>query len=223
MLHALFFDFDGLILDTETPEVDVWRSIYAEHGFDFPVEQWGKIVGGYGLSDFDAALYLQELLGQPQDVEAVRARHRRQSDLLVQEQPVLPGVLGYLDDARRLGLRLAIVSSSPHDWVDTHLTRLGLFDYFERIVCGDDVQHTKPAPDLFLKALECMGLRAEQGLVFEDSPNGVQAARAAALRVVAVPNPTTVRLRLDEADLILNSLADLSLEALLARLGYNHK
>jgi HAD superfamily hydrolase (TIGR01509 family) len=220
MLCALLFDFDGLILDTETPDVDVWRNIYAEYGFDFPIEQWGKIAGSYGLSDFDAALHLQEMLNQSQDLGALRARHRRESDLLVQQQPILPGVLDYLNDAQRLGLRLAIVSSSPHEWVDTHLIRLGLFDYFELIVCGDDVRHTKPQPDLFIKALALMELRPELGLVFEDSPNGVGAARAAGLRVVAVPNPTTARLSLDGADLTLNSLAELSLEALLTRLGY---
>ena len=63
MLKALIFDFDGLILDTETPEVLVWQSIYREHGFELPVHEWEKTIGGYGISTFDPANHLSLLSG----------------------------------------------------------------------------------------------------------------------------------------------------------------
>src|SRR3972149_5019337 len=126
-IKSLIFDFDGLILDTETPEVDVWKTIYAEQGFDFPIEQWGQIIGGYGLSNFDAAMHLMELSGDGPDVESLRARHRSESAALTLVQPILPGVMNILDEAHRLGLRLAIASSSAPNRGDPPLTRLGLF------------------------------------------------------------------------------------------------
>ena len=220
-IKALIFDFDGLILDTESPEFDVWQVIYREHGQELAPETWGQIVGGWGASDFDAAEHLVELAGDGLNVEELRARHRSESDALTLTQPILPGVVDYLDEARRLGLCLAIASSSPRSWVvDTHLTRLGLADRFDAIICRDNVppRRTKPHPDLFLKALDVVGVQAEEAIVFEDSPNGVKAARAAGIYVVLVPNPFTALLKTDGANLTLESLTEISIQKLLANL-----
>ena len=216
-IKALLFDFDGLVMDTETPEFQVWQNIYHEHGYELTAEEWGQIVGGWGMSDFDAATHLVELAGDGLKAEELRARHRSESDALTLRQPVLPGVVDYLDEAHRLGLRLAIASSSPHSWVDTHLKRLNLYQRFETIVCADDVPpgRTKPNPDLFLMALQRLEVRPDEAIVFEDSPNGVKAAKAAGVFAVAVPNPMTARLKIVGADLTLNSLADLSLQDML--------
>jgi HAD superfamily hydrolase (TIGR01509 family) len=218
---ALIFDFDGLILDTESPEFDVWQTIYREHGQELAPETWGQIVGGWGASQFDAAEHLAELVGDGINVEELRARHRDESDALTFIQPILPGVVDILGEARHLDLRLAIASSSPRSWVvDTNLIRLGLADRFDAIICADDVppKRTKPHPDLFLKALDAVGASADEAIVFEDSPNGVKAARAAGIFVVLVPNPFTALLKNDGANLTLDSLAKLSLQELLANL-----
>ncbi|MFH1907403.1 MAG: HAD-IA family hydrolase, partial [Chloroflexota bacterium] len=100
------------------------------------------------------------------------------------------------------------------------LNRLGLWDYFEIIKCADDVSRTKPDPELYRAALAALHIRAEEAIVFEDSPNGVKAAKAAGIFVVAVPNPLTARLWLDGADLTLKSLADLPLGELLERVDH---
>ncbi len=215
--RALIFDFDGLILDTESPEFDVWQAIYREYGQELAAETWGQIVGGWGASRFDAAEHLAELAGNGLDPEVLRARHQSESDALLRRQPLMPGVLDYLDGARRLGLRLSIASSSPHSWVDPHLSRFEITGRFDAVICRDEVPpgRTKPHPDIFLKALAVLGVRPDEAIVFEDSPNGVAAARAAGVFVVAVPNPMTALLNLDAADLKLDSLADLSLPDLL--------
>jgi HAD superfamily hydrolase (TIGR01509 family) len=215
-VRALIFDFDGLILDTETPDVRAWQEIYAGHGLPFPVQAWGQIIGGMGASQFDAAVHLQQLVGRPLDLEVVRAQQNRLSHALVDQQPILPGVRDVIREARRWALKLAIASSSPHSWVDAHLARLGLFHDFERIICAEDVApgRTKPNPDLYLRALEQLEVRADEAVVFEDSPNGVRAARTAGIFVVAVPNPTTSLLTFEGENLRLNSFADLSLNAL---------
>ena len=219
-IKALIFDFDGLILDTETPEFRVWQGIYRERGQELAPAAWGRIVGGAGADHFDAAAHLAQIVGDGLDPVALRLRNQTESDALVLAQPVLPGVLEYLSDARRLGLRLAIASSSPHSWVDGHLGRLGLLDRFAPIICADDVPagRTKPNPDLFVKALQVLGIRTGEALAFEDSPNGVRAARAAGIFVVCVPNPMTALLEFEGEDLRLGSLSDLPLAGLLARL-----
>jgi len=223
MIQALIFDFDGLILDTETPEFVCWQNIYREHGFELPIEEWGKIVGGSGHSDFDAAEHLAHLLSSSQmaqgrlDPDSLRARNRFESHNIIMRQGPLPGVKEYLEDAKRLGLKLAIASSSHHAWVDDHAKRIGVFDYFDHVIAADDVGlgRTKPNPDLFLTALSRVKVPKEAAIVFEDSPNGVKAANRAGIFVVAVPNSVTSALALDGADLIIKSLSEMPLSQLL--------
>ena len=216
-IKALIFDFDGLILDTETPDYQVWQSIYREHGFELPDDEWGKIVGGWGISTFDAAEYLSLLSQGRLDSVSLRDRHRSENHALIHTQPILPGIMDTIHEAKRLGLKVAIASSSPHSWVDTHAKRLGIFDYFDKIICEDEVGigRTKPNPDVFLLALKQLQVQNDEAIVFEDSPNGVKAAKSAGIFVVAVPNQVTSLLPIEGANLTLTSLTDLSLHELL--------
>jgi HAD superfamily hydrolase (TIGR01509 family) len=218
-IRALLFDFDGLILDTETPDVEAWKSIYMEHGFEYPEESWSQNIGGWGVSTFDPADSLQRLTQGTQGAEALRRRHRARSDEMIAREPIRDGVMEYLEAAGRLHVMPVVVSSSERAWVEPHLVGLGLMRHFERVICGDEVApgRTKPHPDLFLKALADLQLRADEAVVLEDSPHGVTAARAAGIFVVAVPNPITSLLPLDGADLIVKSLAELPLGDLLKR------
>jgi len=217
MLKSLIFDFDGLILDTETPEFSVWQSIYRAHGQEISIQKWGQVIGGTGASKFDAAQHLCDLTRDSLDVHSLRDQHNRRSNSLIEQQPILPGVVELLDEADRLNVSLAIASSSPHSWVDTHLGRLGLYNRFDKIVCADDVPpgRTKPNPDLFLLALEQLKVPKEAAVVLEDSPNGVKAAKSAGIFAVAVPNPTTSMLVFEGESLRVGSLADLKLSDLL--------
>lgn len=215
MLKALIFDFDGLILDTETPEVLVWQSIYQDHGFELPVHEWEKTVGGYGISNFDAAEHLSLLSSGRLDSVSLRSRYRKEADEIIHASPILPGVVCMIEQAKESGFRVSIGSSSPHSWVDTHAKRLGVFHYFDHVVCADDVApgRTKPNPDIYLKALEQLNVRNDAAVVFEDSLNGVLAARRAGIFVVAVPNPLTANMGVS-GDLTVSSLTDLSLQDL---------
>ena len=220
MIKALIFDFDGLILDTESPEYFAWLNIYQEHGYELPHEEWGRIIGGYGLSSFDAADHLSHLSQGQLDSAPLRARHRLESDAAIGRSPILPGVMEYIREAKRLGLKLAIASSSHHAWVDTHAKRLGIFHHFDKVICADDVGvgRTKPNPDLFLLALDQLKVQRNEAIVLEDSPNGIKAANQAGIFVVAVPNPVTSLLQLEGESLRVKSLTQLSLSDLLVRL-----
>ena len=215
MLKALIFDFDGLILDTETPEVLVWQSIYKEHGFELPVDEWEKTIGGYGTSDFDAAEHLALLSQGRLDTVSLKAHYRKEVDKIIHASSILPGVISMIEQAKENDLQIAIGSSAPHSWVDAHAKRLGIFHYFDQIICQDDVPpgRTKPNPDIFLKALDQLNVKKNAAVVFEDSPNGVTAARRAEIFVVAVPNPLTAKMGVT-GDMTVSSLVELSLHEL---------
>lgn len=216
MIRGLIFDFDGLILDTESTIYQSWLELYREFGQDLPFDEWGQIIGTSENEHFDPLERLEEALGHPlKDRENIRARRLEHEVSLVVQQPILPGVVDYLENAKELGLKMAVASSSDLDWVGGHLKRLGLIGYFDAVHTSDDVQRTKPHPELFLLALESLGIEADQAIVLEDSPNGVTAAQTAGMFCVAVPNPLTQLLDLDHADLKLESLAKIPLELLI--------
>jgi len=215
VIKALIFDCDGLIMDTESPAVDGWKAIYAEYGQEFPLQAWINAVVGVDAANFDAAAHLAAMTGRSIDLEALRSRALAYRLQVQSTLPALPGVNDYIKAAHRLGLRLAVASSSTHARVEGYLHQLGLFDDFDAIICREDVLHIKPAPDLFLKARDVLKLRTDEALIFEDSPNGVLAATRAGMRVVAVPNPITVHATIEGASLLLTSLAEMPLEDLL--------
>jgi HAD superfamily hydrolase (TIGR01509 family) len=215
-VKLIVFDFDGLILDTEVPVYDAWQELYGEHGHELPLETWAQCIGT--ADTFDPCADLSHRVGIPLDAAALRRRHRARTDVLIAAQRVLPGVIEVLEEARALGLTLAVASSSSRSWVEGHLERLGLIDRFQAIRCAGDVPRVKPDPALYRAVLEATGIPAADAVALEDSPNGVLAAKRAGLACVAVPNALTARLDLGAADLRLTSLAEVPLPTLLTRL-----
>ena len=213
MVHALIFDFDGLIIDTEWPDFRSWQETYEAYGCTLSRDEWSRWIGTLGL--FDPYAHLEAELGRALDRSEVRARRRASFDALMEGQPILPGVVSMLGAARQRGLKLGIASSSPRSWVWGMLETLGLASAFDTVQCSDDVGATKPDPAAYLAALAALDVEARQAIALEDSPNGVRAAKRAGLYCVAVPNSMTRGLSLDQADLQVDSLADLSLEQLL--------
>lgn len=218
MIRALIFDFDGLILDTEGAVYRSWQELYQSYGGHLDFSFWARIVGTVS-NEYDYFDDLEAQIGRPLERERLsRARRQRELDLIAL-QPLQPGVQAYLEDARRMGLKIGLASSSTCEWVVGHLTQRGLIHYFDCIRARDDVHTVKPDPELYLSVLAGLGVKAEEAIALEDSPIGVTAAKRAGLFCVAVPNELTRRLPLDHADLHLNSLADLSLEELLRRVA----
>jgi HAD superfamily hydrolase (TIGR01509 family) len=216
VIRGLIFDFDGLILDTESGIYQSWLELYREFGVDLPLEEWAQIIGVSPEESFDPFEKLEARLGRSLDGESLRKRRAQRERELLAAQAVLPGVEDYLDEAERLGLKLAIASSSSRKWVGRHLKRLGLSRFFEAVHTCDDVERSKPDPALYRLALSSLSLKPEEVIVFEDSPNGVMAAQRAGLFCVAVPNALTGALPLDHADFLLESLSHLPLEDLIA-------
>ncbi len=199
------FDFDGLIVDTEEPIYRSWLEVYHAHGQDLPFDRWIQTVGSSNAT-FDPRGHLEERLGRPLTQAVVDRRIERRTQLVL-EQPLRPGVQELLDTARKVGLRVGVASSSSCNWVRGHLERFGLLDRLDCIRCRDDVARVKPAPDLYLAVLECLGVKAEEAIAIEDSPNGIAAAKDAGMWCVGIPNVMTGGLDLGRADFVLTSLA----------------
>lgn len=220
MLQALIFDFDGLIIETEGTEFQAWREMCQRYGVELSLETWLPSVGrGATTRIFEPYDYLVEQSGCELDREAVCAACLQRNLELIDAQPVLPGVKELLQEAKKRGIKLAVASSSPRAWVEGHLTRLGLISYFEALACGEEVEHTKPYPDLYLLALNKVGVRADQAVAFEDSLNGMTAAQRAGIFCVLVPSELTQYQTFKQVDWRVSSLADVSLEALGQRLS----
>ena len=217
MIRALVFDFDGLILETETPAYESWAEIFRELGHELPLDRWHDYIGSD--TGFDPAGHLAALVGEGFDRDATQRRRDARKNELVEALEVMVGVHDYIADARRLGLHLAIASSSSRAWVLGHLQRLGIEAHWDVVRCREDVARTKPAPDLYLAAVDALGVAPREAVAFEDSVNGVAAAKGAGLLCVAVPNALTAGMDLSQADLRLASLAETPLEQLLAVLS----
>jgi HAD superfamily hydrolase (TIGR01509 family) len=215
-VRALVFDFDGLLLDTESAALRAWEETLLAVGVAMPHDVWHAAIGGQGSST--AMLrHLGDLLDEPGAAALHEAWWERHLALVHAALP-RPGVLEYLEEARRRELALAVASSATADWVLPHLSRLG-WDGAFAVVCTGDALRPKPAPDTYLAALAGLGVPAGQAVAFEDSPTGVAAAKAAGLRCVAVPNPVTATLAFPAADLVLDGLDTLPLPDLLRRLS----
>ena len=215
MIRGLIFDFDGLIVETELPCYQAWLEIFQEYGQELPLVLWRKCIGT-SYAAFDPHAYLEELLRRPLGRAELRARQEARYQELTMAQPILPGVGEIIRAAAENGLRLAVASSSPRNWVAGNLSRLGLLSCFATLKCKEDVNQVKPDPALYLASLADLGLEAREALAFEDSPNGLLAAKRAGLRCVAIPSELTRGLDFDQADLCLASLAGITLAELLA-------
>lgn len=190
---------------------------YHEHGHELPMDLWHGYVGSD--TGFDPVGHLAALVGEGLDRVATKARRDARKTELIALLDVMVGVREYVVDAKRLGLRLAVASSSSRAWVLGHLERLRLDADWDAIRTRDDVARTKPAPDLYLSAVTALGVAPNEAVAFEDSANGIAAAKDAGLLCVAVPNALTVGMDLSRADLRLASLAETPLESVLARLA----
>jgi HAD superfamily hydrolase (TIGR01509 family) len=217
MIKAFVFDFDGLILDTEEPVYRSWLEVYQAHGQELPFDRWIQIVGS-STATFDPKGHLEQRLGRALAQEVLDRRIERRT-ALVRAQPILPGVVELIDSAREAGLRVGVASSSTRQWVNGHLERLGILERFDCVRCRDDVALVKPAPDLYLAVVECLGVAPSEAVAIEDSPNGIAAAKAAGLRCVAVPNVITGGLDLSHADVILPTLEGATPAGLVRKIG----
>ena len=216
---AIVFDFDGVVIDTETPLYWSWEEIYARYGAHLDMDLFAGYIGGAEYFDFHT--HLEEQTGLTLDRGGLMDERRTLYREHVAGNTVLPGVKRYLSEAKRLGYGTGLASNSDIGWVGSNLRKLGLFNQFDVLKTRDDVARVKPDPEIYLAVVHELRTAPDRAIAIEDSASGVAAAKAAGLFTVAVPNPVTRHHRLDDADIVVDSLADLPIPKLLeAAAGY---
>lgn len=197
---AVVFDFDGILLDSETPEFESHRLILARYGVFLTVDDWVHQIGIY-TEGYERHWYHRI----PEDHRTaysyddfVADKHRLFREL-VSHQP-MRGIAALLDVLADAGVPLAVASSSPARWVAPALKRIGIAHRFGAVVTGDLVERRKPAPDVYLRAAERLGVNPGRSVAIEDSAPGIAAARAAGMKVVCIPHWLTESHDLSGAD-----------------------
>lgn len=206
---AVIFDFDGLIVDTETPEYLAWQSVYGQQGWTFPLASWLRNVGRND-SPFDPLGRFREPDSPVRPEEAQAAWNAHHARLQERYLTPLPGVIRLLDDLRGHDVRAAVASSSRLTRVRHLLRVLGLGDRFDAVACGDEVPRAKPAPDVYCLAASRLRVAPAACVALEDSAPGIRAAKAAGMRCIAVPSPLTRGMDFSAADGVVDSLLDVT-------------
>jgi HAD superfamily hydrolase (TIGR01509 family) len=213
-LAAVIFDFDGVVLDSETPEYESHRRIYERCGVDLTVEEWCGVIGTW--SEGHDEQWFMRLRARAADAPSrgdYFAERRRIFDEIVPADP-MRGVHSLLATLREARVPTAIASSAPSHWVFGAVERLGLAPLFDAVVTGDQVEHRKPAPDVYLAAALRLGVEPRRSIAIEDSNPGIAAARAAGMKAVAIPHWLTERHDLTGADLTVAHAGELTLDRL---------
>ncbi|QGH35504.1 HAD-IA family hydrolase [Gracilibacillus salitolerans] len=219
MVKVIIFDFDGLVFDTETYDLQAFQELYKKYNVDFPLGEWINSIG----SSLRFAPYERLLVNFPEiSRDKIRIERSNLYQELLEGKSPREGVVDYLERAKQLGIKIALASSSTRSWIEYHINKLGIISYFDYICTSDDVENVNPEPDLYQKVLSYFEISPKEAVVFEDSPNGSLASIRAEIPCVIVPNETTKLLKFDErVALRLNSKQDMTLDEVLEILSMN--
>ena len=215
-LAAVIFDFDGLIFDSETPEYESHRQVFASCGVDLTLDEWCSQIGVWsqGHDEGWADQLVVRAASAPSREDYLSEKRRIFKDVMPAEP--MRGIRDLLSALEAAGVRTAVASTSPSRWVVPSVERLGLQAAFAAVVTGDEVKRRKPAPDVYLEAARRLGVDPAQSVALEDSGPGLTAAKAAGMKAVAIPHWLTERHDLSPADLRVAHAGELTLERLAA-------
>ena len=215
MIQAVIFDFDGLIIDTETVWFDSFNEVLGRYDVEFPLEIFLPCVGTKGTI---IDQYIEEKLGNRVSVQEIRQLVRECHREKIVDIDIREGVRDYLTQAKELSLKIGLATSSNREWIDHFFKRLDLLHYFDVIKTGDDVKKVKPDPEVYHQCLDALNVSSNHVVAFEDSNNGAKAAKASGVSCVIVPNPITAKLTFDDYDLRIESMASQSLTEVLNKI-----
>lgn len=187
MIEAIVFDMDGILFDTERLSVESWIEVAERLGLpDIDTGVYGCI----GLNRTDCRIFLKETYGQdfPYDYFREQTAAVFQRKMAKDGLPVMKGAGELLAWLQEKGLKVALASSTSHKTVESHLQQAGFTGFFQAVIGGDMVEHSKPQPDIYLKACQLLDVEPGNAAAIEDSPNGIRSAYAAGMLPVMVPN-----------------------------------
>ncbi|MFQ6558700.1 HAD family phosphatase [Pseudomonas sp. Lb2C1-1] len=189
-IQGFIFDMDGVLVDSEPVYMKQERHSYARYGVMLNETELSRFVGTTQRHMWNA---IKTEYGLAQSLDCLMAEHHQQLvDALNSEPlPPMPGVTQLLGTLNKAGIPCAVASSSPRELVEIVLRKAGLHIFFTEIVCGDDIEHSKPDPAIFLMAAKRLGIAPSSCVVIEDSAHGVAAAKAATMFCIGLLNPNS--------------------------------
>ena len=214
MMKAIIFDFDGTIIDTETAWYVVFKNAYKQYGVDLSLETYSQCLGT-NLNSFNPYTYLTTHHNISMDVEEFKKSIQVDYAKLIENEAARPGILNLLQEAKKSGLKIGLASSSHREWINKFVNILGLENYFECYCTADTVTNVKPHPELYLQALDKLGVQANEAIAIEDSPNGAKAAVTAGLHTIVIKNTLTEQLPFGHGHHTIASLEDYKLQDLI--------
>ena len=204
----IIFDMDGVLLDSEPMHQEIIYEVFQLKGIPFDKAYIETLTG---MSAFPMWEKVKRDAQRSESVEELIKFHR---DYLFKrlpevKVPLVPHVKDVLEKFKNEGKHLSLASSSARKLIDIFTQQTNIAHYFEVIMSGDDVQYSKPNPEIFLKVAQWYGLPATQFTVIEDSTNGVKAAKSANMRCIGFDNPLSGGQDLSQADLLIHSMQEL--------------
>src|SRR5947208_5354738 len=207
--RAVIFDLDGVLADSEPWWNEIDAKLLAAHGVTYRGEYHRNVLGvSYRL----AVEFYKKAFGLSASVEELmRRRGEIAADFFASQIDVFPSTTPVLQELRQMNLHLAVATSSVSASARPFLARHGLTPFFEAVITGEEVEHGKPHPDIYLRAAMKLRITADACLVIEDALSGIAAAKAAKMRVAAIPDTRFVEPRdyEKEADYLLGSISEI--------------
>lgn len=198
---GVIFDMDGVIINSEPQHYEAYVMLCHAYGQEFPYEEYKQFIG---TTHAKVCEYMMEHMNIPLSEEELQQTLRNNRQYLIDTKGYeeIPGISQFIKSLYENGIKLAIASSSPQKEIQAVVKSLQIEKYFTKLVSGESVAHPKPAPDVFLKATDALGLTPEECIIIEDSGNGIRAAVAANIPAIGFYNPDSGEQDLSQAAIV---------------------
>jgi len=213
MKRAVIFDLDGVIVNSEDAHIESEKQTFLKFGVKISSDELHEYAGATAEAMFTDLIRRYRLRTTFQ--EMVKIKEQSFYRLLDEDAEPTKGVIELIQRLKKAGTRLAIASSSNRKWIEYILKKLQITRLFDCFVGAEDIVHSKPDPEIYLKAARALGMRPDECVVIEDAERGVQAAKRAGMKTIGYMNPRSGKQDLSEADVIIDDFSALDVNELL--------